>query len=97
MKAKWLFSGAEILACLLYTSKAAALRSVPGDEGEALAEVCLGDEVSRSAVCDNNWSKVSVEKNGNKVIGYIQNQMLSADIQIQPENDQVEVCLLYTS
>ena len=25
------------------------------------------------------------------MIGYIQNQMLSADIQIQPENDQVEV------
>lgn len=84
----------KVAACsdILYvTAKAAALRSVPGDEGEALAEVGLGDEVSRSAVCDNNWSKVSVEKNGNKVIGYIQNQMLSADIQIQPENDQVEV------
>ena len=36
-------------ATLLYvTAKAATLRSVPGDEGEALAEVCLGDEVSRS-------------------------------------------------
>lgn len=84
----------KVAACsdtLYVTAKTATIRSAPGEKGDALTEVFLGDEVSRSAVCDNNWSKISVEKDGNRVIGYIQNQMLSTDIQIQPADDQVEV------
>lgn len=84
----------KVAACsdeLYVTAKTAEIRSMPGEKGTVLAEVSLGDQVSRSAVCDNNWSKVAVEKDGDTVNGYIQNQMLSEDIQIQPVEDQVEV------
>lgn len=37
------------------------------------------------------WSKVSCEVDGNQIIGYIQNQMLSDTDQIEPENEEVEV------
>lgn len=54
-------------------------------------DVALGDTLERSAVCDNGWSKVSCEVNESKVIGYIQNQMLSDTDQIQPADKDVEV------
>lgn len=54
-------------------------------------DVALGDTLERSAVCDNGWSKVSCEVNESKVIGYIQNQMLSDMDQIQPADKDVEV------
>lgn len=84
----------KVAACsdrLYVTAKTAVIRSVPGENGSELMQVGLGEEVMRSAVCDNNWSKVSLEKDGNKVNGYIQNHMLSDDIQIQPAEDQAEV------
>lgn len=84
----------KVAACsdeLYVTAKTAAVRSVPGENGSELVEVFLGDEVFRSAVCDNNWSKISVEKDGSRVNGYIQNQMLSEEIQIQPVDEEVEI------
>lgn len=84
----------QVAACsdrLYVTAKAAIIRSVPGESGAELMQVGLGEEVTRSAVCDNNWSKISLEKDGNKVNGYIQNQMLSDDIQIRPVEDMAEV------
>lgn len=62
----------QVAACsdrLYVTAKAAIIRSVPGESGAELMQVGLGEEVTRSAVCDNNWSKISLEKDGNKVNG----------------------------
>jgi len=84
----------KVAACsdrLYVTAKTAVIRATPGENGAELAQAGLGEEVVRSAVCDNNWSKISLERDGNKVNGYIQNQMLSDDIQIQPIEDQAEV------
>ena len=76
---------------LYVTAKDAGIYSKPGEDTEKLADVSLGDELSRSAVCDNGWSKVSCEVDGNQIIGYIQNQMLSDTDQIEPANEEVEV------
>lgn len=76
---------------LYVTAKSAGIYSKPGDSSEKLADVTLGDTMERSAVCDNGWSKVSGKVNGNDVIGYIQNQMLSDTDQIQPADEEVEV------
>lgn len=87
-------SGVQVAACsdqLYVTARTAAVYAVPGENGTSLAELALGDKVSRSAVCSNNWSKISLEKEGEKIIGYIRNQYLSEDTQIQPVEDQVEV------
>ena len=82
---------AAVQDTLYVTAKDAGIYSKPGEDTEKLADVSLGDELSRSAVCDNGWSKVSCEVDGNQIIGYIQNQMLSDTDQIEPENEEVEV------
>ena len=76
---------------LYVTAKTAYIYNRPGEGGEILKEVELGDQVQRNGVCDNGWSKVSCEGDGSTVNGYIQNQMLSEDTQILPADDQVEV------
>ena len=82
---------AAVQDTLYVTAKDAGIYSKPGEDTEKLADVSLGDELSRSAVCDNGWSKVSCEVDGNQIIGYIQNQMLSDTDQIEPANEEVEV------
>ena len=82
---------AAVQDTLYVTAKDAGIYSKPGEDTEKLADVSLGDELSRSAVCDNGWSKVSCEVDGNQIIGYIQNQMLSDTDQIEPTNEEVEV------
>ena len=72
-------------------AKNAGIYSKPGESSEKMGDVALGDTLERSAVCDNGWSKVSCEVNESKVIGYIQNQMLSDTDQIQPADKDVEV------
>ena len=73
------------------TAKTAEIYSVPGQNGASTAVLVLGDEVKRTGVCDNGWSKVSFQKDGAAINGYMQNQMLSTDIQIQPADEEVEV------
>ena len=73
------------------TAKTAQLYPVPGQSGTETASLVLGDEVKRTGVCDNGWSKVSFQKDGDTINGYMQNQMLSTDIQIQPADEEVEV------
>lgn len=73
------------------TAKTAEIYSVPGQNGASTAALVLGDEVKRTGVCDNGWSKVSFQKDGDTINGYMQNQMLSTDIQIQPADEEVEV------
>lgn len=76
---------------LYVTSRTADIYTVPGDNGEVLEELTLGNQVQRNGVCDNGWSKVSYDSSDGKVNGYIQNQMLSEDIQITSVEDEVEV------
>lgn len=84
----------KVAACdetLYVTAKSAGVYTVPGNEGEETAVLSLGDEVQRTGVCDNGWSKIVLQTKGQKINGYIQNQMLSDDIQIEPVNDVVEI------
>ena len=55
---------ATVQDTLYVTAKDAGIYSKPGEDTEKLADVSLGDELSRSAVCDNGWSKVSCEVDG---------------------------------
>ena len=73
------------------TAKTAPVYSVPGDQGDKLADLALGDEISRTAVCDNGWSKISITREDKKINGYIQNHNLSTEIQIEPADREVEV------
>ncbi len=84
----------KVAACsdsLSVTARSASVYAVPGEKGESLTNLVLGDQVLRSAVCDNGWSKISIEKEGEKIIGYLRTQYLSDDIQIQPVEDEAEV------
>lgn len=84
----------KVAACddtLYITAKTAGIYSVPGENGTQTVSLALGDQVQRTGVCDNGWSKISFQQDGSKVNGYVQNQMLSSDIQIEPVNDEVEV------
>ena len=84
----------KVAACsddLYVTARSAPVYATPGETGEILAELILGEQVSRSAVCDNSWSKISIEKEGKKLIGYLRTQYLSDDIQIEPVEDEAEV------
>ena len=77
---------------LYVTARTADIYMKPDDKSEVLANVVLGDEVQQNGICDNGWSKVAYEnKDGSRINGYIQNQTLSEDIQIQPVDDEVEV------
>ena len=82
---------AAVQDTLYVTAKNAGIYSKPGEDTEKLADVSLGDELSRSAVCDTGWSKVSCDVDGNQIIGYSQNQMLSDTNQIKPADEEVEV------
>ncbi|HIR27674.1 MAG TPA: 3D domain-containing protein [Candidatus Choladousia intestinigallinarum] len=84
----------KVAACeetVYVTAKTAGIFPTPSEAETPAASLALGDEVQRTGVCDNGWSKVSFQKDGSTINGYIQNQMLSEDIQIQPVNDEVEV------
>ena len=84
----------KVAACsddLYVTARSAPVYATPGETGEILAELILGEQVLRSAVCDNSWSKISVEKEGKKLIGYLRTQYLSDDIEIEPVEDEAEV------
>ena len=65
---------------------------MPSDSSAELAAVSLGDQVEQTAICDNGWSKVEAEADGEKVIGYIQTQALNSENQIvSMDAEEVEV------
>lgn len=82
---------AAVQDTLYVTAKNAGIYAKPGESSTKIAEVTLGDVVERSAVCDNGWSKVSGMTGEQKVIGYIQNLMLSDCCQIQSVDREVEI------
>lgn len=84
----------KVAACgetLYVTAKTAGIFQAPSETGEQTASLVLGDQVQRTGVCDNGWSKVSYQQGDDKINGYMQNQTLSDDIQIKPADDEVEI------
>lgn len=84
-------SVAAVNDVLYVVARTASVYAKPGANSEILNETALGDTVLRNAVCDNGWSKVSYEINGNSVIGYMQNQTLSDREWIAETNEEAEV------
>ena len=67
---------------LYVTARKTGIYTMPSDSSAELAAVSLGDQVEQTAICDNGWSKVEAEADGEKVIGYIQTQALNSENQI---------------
>ena len=79
-------------ATLYVTARKTGIYTMPSDGSTELAAVSLGDQVEQTAICDNGWSKVEAETDGEKVIGYIQTQALNSENQIvSVEAEDVEV------
>lgn len=63
---------------LYVTEREAAIRSVPSKSGKKLQTVLLGTKLLQAAVCDNGWSKVVYQEEGeDTAIGYVQTESLS--------------------
>ncbi|WP_373217812.1 3D domain-containing protein [Ruminococcus sp. 5_1_39BFAA] len=75
---------------LYVIAKSAIIRSKPGDGGEDLGEALFGTTVQRVAVCDNSWSKVTVQKeDGAEINGYVPNDHLSDQAVVETVSDTV--------
>lgn len=75
---------------LYVAAKAGVIRTVPGEKGESLKKVLLGTEVTRTAVCDNGWSRVSfVKKDNTQIEGFIESSLLSDVTTLEPVRDKV--------
>lgn len=73
------------------TAKETIIRSNPGENGRELATVVLGTELVRVAVCDNGWSKVVLQGEDGKTMGYVQDMELSDENMIHTLSDTVTV------
>lgn len=72
------------------TSKNLIIRTIPDSDGQGLKRVLLGTELSRIAVCENGWSKVTYTQNGaEKIIGYVPTHKLSDTAQLKIIKDKV--------
>ena len=77
---------------LYVTAKSTAIRSNPGEGGTELRSVLLGTKLERVAVCDNGWSKVTFQKDGeDKISGYVQDSVLSDTETVNKFTDTVTV------
>ena len=77
---------------LYVTAKSTAIRSNPGEGGTELRSVLLGTKLARVAVCDNGWSKVTFQKDGeDKISGYVQDSVLSDTETVNKFTDTVTV------
>lgn len=77
---------------LYVTAKSTAIRSNPGEGGTELRSVLLGTKLEQVAVCDNGWSKVTFQKDGeDKISGYVQDSVLSDTETVNKFTDTVTV------
>ena len=77
---------------LYVTAKSTAIRYNPGEGGTELRSVLLGTKLERVAVCDNGWSKVTFQKDGeDKISGYVQDSVLSDTETVNKFTDTVTV------
>ena len=75
--------------CLYSVTKDTVLRTKPGENGEELVQVPLGETLVRVAVCDNGWSKVKyTREDGSSVMGYTSDSSLSEKEILKKTNDQ---------
>ena len=78
---------AAVQDMLYVTAKSAGIYAKPGDTSEKLTDLTLGDTLTRSAVCDNGWSKVTYEykgKNGTqKISGYVRTGNINDSDQVK--------------
>lgn len=75
---------------LYVTVKSAAIHSKPGEGGEEFAQILFGTDVKRVAVCDNGWSKVTVQKeDGAEISGYVPDSYLSDQTAVEKISDSV--------
>ncbi len=83
------------IACedtLYLAVKDAVIRELPGEQASEIKSVLLGSRVSRTAVCDNEWSKIIYEEKGAEpVTGYLPDSSLSDQEQILKFTDRVTV------
>ena len=74
------------------SAKSSTIRSNPGKTGTKQKTVLLGQKLDRVAVCDNGWSKVICEKEGeSKIAGYIPTKVLSDTSQMTAVRDKLKV------
>lgn len=72
------------------TPKNLVIRAIPDSEGQGIKRVLLGTELTRVAVCDNGWSKVTLTgDNGEKKIGYVPTQQLSDTPQLKAVKEKL--------
>ena len=77
---------------LYVTAKSAVIRSNPGETAGEQRTVLLGTKLERTAVCENGWSKVTFQKEGeNRINGYIQTSVLNDSEIIDKFEDTVTV------
>ena len=75
--------------CLYSVTKDTVLRTKPGENGEELVQVPLGETLVRVAVCDNGWSKVKyIREDGSSVMGYTSDSSLTEKEILKKTNDQ---------
>lgn len=76
---------------LYVVARTAGVYAKPGENSKNLGEISFGTAISRSAVCDNGWSKISCEINGSSMIGYMQTQMLNDSGWISETDETAEI------
>ncbi|MCD8153189.1 MAG: hypothetical protein LUF78_00570 [Clostridiales bacterium] len=75
---------------LYVISSGVTLRSNPGEAGEAFAEIPFNTQISRVAVCDNGWSKVTCEIGGTTVMGYADSSALDETSPVTEVSDSLK-------
>lgn len=59
------------------SAKYTYIRTNPGKDGKKLKKLYLGTEITRVAVCDNGWSKITYQGKEKKMIGYVPTEDLN--------------------
>lgn len=72
------------------SAKYTVMRTNPGKKGTEIKRFILGTKFQRVAVCSNNWSKVTYESKGNKLIGYVPDTSLSDTSQLVKVSDTLK-------
>lgn len=77
---------------LYVTERETSVKSVPSENGRNLRNVLLGTKLFQTAVCENGWSKVVYQENGeDSVIGYVKTEGLSDRNLMTKLEDEVTV------
>ena len=71
------------------TAREMEIYSMPDENSEMLHQVVFGTMLAKSGICENNWTEVNYQINGeNKVNGYIQSQSVSEEFPMEKCNEK---------